>query len=268
MVKEGNLHNPLNFFISITKEGVFKNLLLETLEYNRIPYSFVNSTTLRITYEEDGIWEEEDVHISFFVENKLNNELTKSRDFIQTYTLENSTEKAIKYLKIQFSFIQLIINNRAPFLVEYPYIFNFFKKLAGYIVFLLKSLDVTDIQLDYRELKKLYEQNNRATTTQKKDKDLIMSVLSYMKGQNHMRETILSETDFDLLIQYTTHLIEKEELPEIKTQLSPNIHQRLLAFSFWVLHKELYTTKRIKPFFISFLKNVFSNFNDVTEKIY
>ncbi|ATA77418.1 hypothetical protein [Capnocytophaga canimorsus] len=176
MVKEGNLHNPLNFFISITKEGVFKNLLLETLEYNRIPYSFVNSTTLRITYEEDGIWEEEDVHISFFVENKLNNELTKSRDFIQTYTLENSTEKAIKYLKIQFSFIQLIINNRAPFLVEYPYIFNFFKKLAGYIVFLLKSLDVTDIQLDYRELKKLYEQNNRATTTQKKDKDLIMSV--------------------------------------------------------------------------------------------
>lgn len=267
MIEESNLHNPLNFFISITKEGVFKNLLLETLECDGTPYSFVNSTTLRIPYQEDdGVWKEEDVHISFFVGGELDNEFTKSKKFIQTYTLKNTTENAIKYLKIQFSSIQFITNNKIPFLVEYPYIFDFFKKLANYIVFLLNSLNVTDIQLDYRKLQKAYEQNNHITTTQNKDKDLIMSVLSYMKGQNHARETILSETDFDLLIQYTTHLIEKEELPEVKAQLSPNIHQRLLAFSFWVLHKELYTTKRIKPFFISFLKNVFSNFNDVTEK--
>ncbi|ATA89583.1 hypothetical protein CGC58_07475 [Capnocytophaga stomatis] len=267
MVKESNLHNPLDFFVSISDANAFKNFLVEFIEYGGTPYSFVNPTTVRIPCLEDyGEWIDRDFHISYFIGNKLDEEFTRSKNLIQTYTLENTTENAVKYLKIQFSIIQTIVDKRTSFLIEYPDIFKFLKALADHIVFLLHSLDTTNIQLDYEKFLKAYERSNRTIITQEEQDDLIMLVLGYMKGQNQAREIILSEADFNLLIQYTIHLVKKGEIPEIETQLSPNIHQRLLAFSFWVLHKELYTTTRIKPHFISFLKNIFSNFENVSEE--
>lgn len=65
------------------------------------------------------------------------------------------------------------------------------------------------------------------------------------------------------MIKLIVELVAKEDLPDnIKKLESVSISNDLLSFTFWVLHKQLYTTKRIRPYFIQFLKQTFSNFND------
>ena len=98
--------------------------------------------------------------------------------------------------------------------------------------------------------------------TQKTDIEIIHCVFDYMKGLNEQKEKIFSDEDFNLLIEYTTELIEQEKIPVVEKKLQPKISNDLLRFSYWVLHKELYTTKRIKPYFYDFVQVVFLNFKD------
>ncbi len=93
-----------------------------------------------------------------------------------------------------------------------------------------------------------------------KEVDFISSVISYMKGKNEKGEIILNEKDYNLLYLYVQELIEKEKVPNIKKQLKPKISNDLLRFTFWVLHYEKYTTKKIRLYFYDFIKEAFENF--------
>lgn len=88
-----------------------------------------------------------------------------------------------------------------------------------------------------------------------------------MKEENEKREKIMPDNEYQLMIQLINELVREEKLPIIKSKLkSLNISNDLLSFSFWVLHKELYTTKKIRPYFIEFLKAVFENFSNVEKQ--
>ena len=86
--------------------------------------------------------------------------------------------------------------------------------------------------------------SHQGSSILKSDIEIIREVLGYMKSKNEKRETILNAEDFKLLIEYTTHLIEQKEIPEITKQLKPKLTNELIRYTFAVLHKEFYTRKR------------------------
>lgn len=92
-------------------------------------------------------------------------------------------------------------------------------------------------------------------------KDQAKEYLKILTGNNPQGQKIMSDHDFQRLSGYVDGLIESECLPVNIKPISqidfPNGHIRYL---FYLIHKELYTTKKIKGYFIDFLHAVFEQF--------
>lgn len=98
-----------------------------------------------------------------------------------------------------------------------------------------------------------------------KEIELIQSIFGFMSGLNERAELILDSTDYELLIKYNIELVKGQSVPIIERRLNPNVSKiEMISFPYWVMHKALYTTHRIKPYFYNFIKEVFINF-DATE---
>ncbi len=107
------------------------------------------------------------------------------------------------------------------------------------------------------------------TIPYKSDIELIHSIFDYMKGKNEKRELILNEDDFNLLIEYTEYLVKEEEVPTIKNKISPKLTQGEISFTYWVLHQKWYNSYRApktRELYSTFLKALFEQFNNTTEK--
>lgn len=111
---------------------------------------------------------------------------------------------------------------------------------------------------------------NRKNPLPKKDKEtfaeqkkLAYEYLKFLNGFNRNNEKIMSETEFTRLINSINYLIETGSVPEkIKIITQINISADYIRYTFYTIHKALYGTKKIKPEWISFLKAVFSQFNN------
>jgi len=76
----------------------------------------------------------------------------------------------------------------------------------------------------------------------------------------------MKDEDYERLIVYTNHLLENEKLPEKIIPIKPiKISNNTITYSYYLIHKYLYGTTRIKVIFIDFLKSVFIQLTD-TEK--
>lgn len=114
-------------------------------------------------------------------------------------------------------------------------------------------------EYDFIEIKPDFNNNDFI----EEDFELVERVLGYLKGKNDAKETIMSESDYVVMKKQVLYFIEHESLPAKIEKLSKiNISNNLLRFTFWVLHKHLYTNVKIKNDFILLLKNMFSNFDD------
>ncbi|QHL86275.1 hypothetical protein GU926_01965 [Nibribacter ruber] len=97
-------------------------------------------------------------------------------------------------------------------------------------------------------------------------KEAVKASLDYLSGHNPLGVKIMEQEDFHNLLEYTYHLVEKDEVPEnIKRLRQINIPNRLIIYTYYLLHQKLYTTKSIRGYFIDFLKAVFIQLNG-TEK--
>ena len=95
------------------------------------------------------------------------------------------------------------------------------------------------------------------------DNKIIETVLGYFKGQNEYREQIMTIESYTKMIGYISYFIENNILPENLEKIPPlGISKQLLRFSFWVLHKHLYSNKRTNLEFLSLVKSMFSDFDD------
>lgn len=95
------------------------------------------------------------------------------------------------------------------------------------------------------------------------NKQIANEYLQFLKGYNIQKQKIMPDKEFQKLLDYTFHLIEFEALPK-KIKLIPqtNISTETLRYTFYLIHKQLYGTKRIKKVWIDFLHNVFSQFKN------
>lgn len=87
--------------------------------------------------------------------------------------------------------------------------------------------------------------------------------LAYLQGNNLQKSKIMQGNEYDRLLEYTFHLIEFETLPESIKKISQlNIPSGYIRYTYYLIHKELYTTKAIKNQWIDFLQQVFVEFKD------
>lgn len=86
--------------------------------------------------------------------------------------------------------------------------------------------------------------------------------LKHFNGYNVSNEKIMTAVDFNHLMEYTYYLIEHEEIPTDIIQI-PQIRLSTghIRYTFYLMHRSFYGTKEIKPSWISFLKEVFSQFD-------
>lgn len=88
--------------------------------------------------------------------------------------------------------------------------------------------------------------------------------LNFFSGNNPQQDKIMKDDDYNRLLQMVDFLIENEKLPDKINKISQiNISTGMIRYTFYLIHKELYTTKNIKPEWIDFLHAVFEQFKNI-----
>lgn len=259
--------SPLDFFEYIIDE---ENIKIELKE--RFKYSNYNSYSIELPNDINYVEEDEfgkfktgKITVKSELIPILRNQFEISKKLMRSTYLNNEPNQNRNFLNIQFNTIQNLINRRAGIINKHPYLLLPLRGLVNFINDKLLYSDMKKIELNENGIQ--YEPSlGQNSFVPKSDIDIIHEVLDYMKGENEKRETILSSEDFDLLIEYTTYLIEQEKVPETTKQLKPKLPNELIRFTFAVLHRELYTTKRKRVYFYDFIKSVFENFKDTSIK--
>lgn len=87
--------------------------------------------------------------------------------------------------------------------------------------------------------------------------------LSFMKGFNAQNEKIMTDTQFNQLVSFMNSLIETDLVPAIQNPLPQiNLPNNYIRYTFYLLHKTLYTTKSIRESWINFMHDMFSQFKN------
>jgi len=95
-------------------------------------------------------------------------------------------------------------------------------------------------------------------------KKIAKEYLLFLNFYNIHQKKIMSQSNFELLMRYTNYLIEHESLNDnIQPIPQIEISNEFLRYTFYLIHKELFGTKRIKQIFIDFLHAVFSQFKNI-----
>lgn len=259
---KSNLENPVLFFEYILNEQNIYNELDKQLLYSDFP-SYNITLPSEIIYVEQNEWGDyvkKSMSVADLLIPILRIEFEKSKKLLLGNYINNDLNKNQNFLRYQFNTIQSLISNNTETINKYSY---FLLPLRGLVKFLNEKLALPNLpNFTLDETGVIYNPINETEKVLKSSDDIILSIFEYMKGENEKKEKILNEQDYQLLLTYLIHLVEKEEVPHIVKQLQPKISNDQLRFSFWVLHHELYTTKRKRKYFYDFIKEVFINFKD------
>jgi len=119
------------------------------------------------------------------------------------------------------------------------------------------------IKDDYRKTKKQIEtpyHKNIDNINKAIDEHLGYLTTSVPKG-----EIIMTYEEYVRLKNYISLLVINEEVPFIEYPFQKlNVTDQTIVYSFYLLHKELLGTKRIKDFFIDFLIKAFTQLQGYT----
>lgn len=227
--------------ISKKRESFFKT---STEEYE---IEEINKTEDYFTYlAPDSHGETQEYKVSF--KDQLRRELDKClwlyKDGINIY-LQRNDIKEEHYFQVQKKILEEIKVQYSRELVNYPFIEEYFNRSE-------------------RHLWRLTQPGNDHylnDTSSLSPREKVTAIFSYLKGENEKGEKIMADEEYSRLVQMVFHLVEKKEVPPDERPIGNiQITNELLQLTFWVLHKELYTTKEIKGYFIDFLKDKFVAF--------
>lgn len=254
--------NPLAFFEYILDENQIKQEINKKLiHYDFRSYGIYLPDEIRyVEYSEDGDSVEGELPVSDVIIPLLRIEFEKSKKFVLATYLQNNEVFNKNFLFVQFNTLQSLLVNKFQFINKYPYFLLPIRGLVKHLndKFLLPEMQQFTLNEDLIEFSPL----NESLFIEKSIDEIITSTISYMKGKNEKQEYILNNEDYQLLVEYTTHLITYEEVPPISKILAPKLSADVIRFTFWVIHHELYTTKIIKPYFYDFVKAVFIKFKN------
>ncbi|MFK7000735.1 hypothetical protein [Flavobacterium oreochromis] len=259
---KSTIEHPLEFFEYIINEENIIELIHK--EYTCFDGYYDIEFPFRVHCSEInyfGEFESTTHPIGAVISNALKREFYFSKEIIYKAYEDKTNKKFKRYANLQFIIIQNLINTKFETINKFPVIGYALIGLMNYLNMLLSNendkleLDLNKIDLDAKPYT-YFEDNDEA---------IIYEVFGYMQNKNQKGELILNVVDFNLLISYIKYLVKHEEVPStVSRKLKPKLSNDLLRFSFWVLHKELYTRKRIRSYFYDFIKSVFENFSDST----
>ncbi len=87
--------------------------------------------------------------------------------------------------------------------------------------------------------------------------------IAFFGGENIQNQKIMKDEDFERLKEYVTILIRDEKVPDdIEPFPTLNIGNGYIKYTFYLIHKELYTIKPQKPYFVEFIKATFRQFEN------
>jgi hypothetical protein len=90
------------------------------------------------------------------------------------------------------------------------------------------------------------------------DQKIIYNHIEHLKGDNQNREKIMTDENFNQLFNDLCYLVENNEVPEIKKPLSQiGVSNQSIIYTVRLIHKDLFTTTKIRPSFIEFLQKYF-----------
>jgi hypothetical protein len=103
--------------------------------------------------------------------------------------------------------------------------------------------------------------------TTQKQKELTKKRIAFLVGYNRHNEKIMSDDDFARLTTYIHSLIDTGTVPPNIQQISQaGTSNEYLRYTFYLIHKELYTTRPIRPEWIDLLHAVFAQFREVEKE--
>lgn len=110
----------------------------------------------------------------------------------------------------------------------------------------------------------------KAENTSTKQADLtdnqkvVLKHIEHLKGQNAMKEKIMSDADFERLFKDLCYLIENNALPTISNPLAQiGVSNQSIIYTLRLIHQELFTTNKIRPSFVEFLQKYFAQLSDI-----
>ncbi len=119
----------------------------------------------------------------------------------------------------------------------------------------------TDAEAEAGRLKSPLSKKDKATVDQQKQ--YALEHLAFMSGYNIKNEKIMPEADYNRMIEYTYHLIEKGKLPTgIKKIPQTGFAAISIRYTYYKIHEFLYGTQSIKKEWIDFLHAVFQQFKN------
>lgn len=268
---ESTNYNPLAYFESLIVNNDLNTYLQKYLddfiEHSGYEIQNVNRTkgTVKyLDYDIDGkyIVEKED-HFEDSIRVELFNQYNKSKELINESVAEisKSGEDYTGFLLLQEKQIQYIINNGEKQINLFPILLKPLNSIVNYInkKYLSENKIKIGVNTSFLILEEPKEEYNS-------DVQIIISVLGYLKNNNDKRQKIMSDEQFNLMIKYVNFYVENNTFPQnIKKLDSLKISNNLLRFTFWVLHKKLYTTNSIRQEFIQLIKQIFSDFDNWEE---
>ncbi len=101
----------------------------------------------------------------------------------------------------------------------------------------------------------------KAKKTLKEKQDIARDYIQFLGGVNLKNESIMSPKEYENLLEYTDYLIQFEEVPKGVSRIKPTmISKDHIKYTYYLIHKSLYGTNRVKDVFIYFLIAVFQEF--------
>jgi hypothetical protein len=100
-----------------------------------------------------------------------------------------------------------------------------------------------------------------------KQKTAAQKRIAFLSGYNRKNEKIMSSEDFARLTNYICSLIDTGTVPPNIQPISQiAISSEYLRYTFYLIHKELYTTRPVRPEWIDLLHAIFTQFKDVDKE--
>ncbi|NVN19451.1 hypothetical protein GUA46_13960 [Muricauda sp. HICW] len=253
---------PLSFFEYVVNESNMVEVLNNQLQYyGFITYSFdlPNKCIHYMEQNDNGEYVNGEISMESLLLPVVRRKFNQSKELMYSIFLKSRRDTNRNFLLYQFNTVQSIVSKNKEFIKNFPLFLLPLRGIVDYINQRLKEPSEEEFLLDESEIR--VNISGDLNVTDKSEDEIIHEIFDFMKGRNEKKEEILSNNDFNTLIELISHLVQKEEVPEVDHQISPKISNDQLRFSFWVLHDKLYTSKRIRPYFYDFVKEVFSNFN-------
>jgi len=120
---------------------------------------------------------------------------------------------------------------------------------------------LTDADTEAARLKSPLSKKDKATIDQQKQ--YALEHLAFMNGYNIKNEKIMTDADYNRMMEYTNYLIEKGKLPAgIKKIPQTGFASNAIRYTYYKIHEFLYGTQSIRQEWIDFLHAVFQQFKN------